>query len=243
MKTILRHRPQPATIIACIALAVALGGTSYAAINLPANSVGPKQLKKNAVTRVKIKNGAVTGAKVANNTIRGADILESSLDKVPSTVNADNAAHATAADNATNATNSSNLGGSPAGDYQRFGSTLPPGRSESGDYGIRTPNTSTSGYLDLSVSFPTPLATRIPAAKIIYTGPTGTTHCNGPGNAERGYLCIYQINATSVSTPPDVSAFENQFPQNESGNFGFNMEWAVTGAAAFSIGTWTVTAP
>lgn len=42
--------------VACIALAVALGGTSYAAITLPANSVGAKQLKKNAVNSSKVKD-------------------------------------------------------------------------------------------------------------------------------------------------------------------------------------------
>ena len=52
--------PSPALVIALIALFVALGGTSFAAINaLPKNSVGAKQLKKNAVTGVKIKNKAV----------------------------------------------------------------------------------------------------------------------------------------------------------------------------------------
>ena len=42
--------------IALLALAVALGGTSYAAITLPRNSVGTKQLKRNAVTTVKVKD-------------------------------------------------------------------------------------------------------------------------------------------------------------------------------------------
>jgi len=41
--------------IGLLALFVALGGTSYAAIKLPANSVGTAQLKKNAVTLKKIK--------------------------------------------------------------------------------------------------------------------------------------------------------------------------------------------
>jgi hypothetical protein len=49
----------PATVIAMIALAVALGGTSYAAVVLPAGSVGTKQLRKNAVTSVKVKNGSL----------------------------------------------------------------------------------------------------------------------------------------------------------------------------------------
>jgi hypothetical protein len=43
-------------VIACIALAVALGGTSYAAITLPRNSVGTAQLKRNAVNSAKVKN-------------------------------------------------------------------------------------------------------------------------------------------------------------------------------------------
>ena len=52
-----RLRPSPAMVIACLALGVALGGTSVAAIQaLPRNSVGTKQLKRNAVTSVKVKN-------------------------------------------------------------------------------------------------------------------------------------------------------------------------------------------
>ena len=47
--------PSPALVISLIALFVALGGTSYAAITrLPANSVGTAQLKNNAVTGAKL---------------------------------------------------------------------------------------------------------------------------------------------------------------------------------------------
>ncbi len=83
--------------IALLALFLALGGTTYAAVSLPANSVGAKQLKKNAVINKKIKANAVTGAKVKNDSLTGADVVEGSLGKVPSAANAD---HAT-----TNATN------------------------------------------------------------------------------------------------------------------------------------------
>ncbi len=55
MKRLLRVRPSPPMIVACAALFVSLGGVSYAAIVLPANSVGPKQLKKNAVNSAKVK--------------------------------------------------------------------------------------------------------------------------------------------------------------------------------------------
>jgi hypothetical protein len=53
------RRPAPATVISVIALFVALGGTGYAAVTLPRNSVGPKQLRTNAVTSSKVKNGTL----------------------------------------------------------------------------------------------------------------------------------------------------------------------------------------
>jgi hypothetical protein len=56
MRRIPRYRPSPALVIACIALTIALGGTGYAAIILPANSVGTVQLKRNAVNSAKVKN-------------------------------------------------------------------------------------------------------------------------------------------------------------------------------------------
>src|SRR5438309_936501 len=44
--------------IAWLALFVALGGTTYAAVSLPRNSVGTKQLKTHAVTYAKLDPGA-----------------------------------------------------------------------------------------------------------------------------------------------------------------------------------------
>jgi len=96
MSRILRHRPSPAMVVACLALAVALTGTSYAASRLPANSVGTKQLKKNAVTSTRVKNNALTGA----------DVKEATLRQVPSAAtaaSATNAGHAASADSATTA--------------------------------------------------------------------------------------------------------------------------------------------
>ena len=76
-----------ANVMATIAVFIALGGASYAATQLPKNSVGSKQLKRNAVTTAKIKNGAVTGAK----------IKAGSLGTVPSASHAANADSATVA--------------------------------------------------------------------------------------------------------------------------------------------------
>jgi hypothetical protein len=46
--------------VGVIALFVALGGTSYAAAKLPANSVGSKQIKPNAVAASEVKNRSLT---------------------------------------------------------------------------------------------------------------------------------------------------------------------------------------
>jgi hypothetical protein len=116
MKRILKRLPSPAMVVACAALAVALGGTSYAAIKLPRNSVGNAQMRNNAVgvkelqrnavvaTKLssrsvgpaKLQNNAVTTRTLRNNQVTGAKILESSLEKVPSAVAADKAANADA---------------------------------------------------------------------------------------------------------------------------------------------------
>ena len=59
MRDLKSRRASPALVVSIIALSVALGGTSYAAIVIPANSVGTKQIKKNAVTSAKVKDGSL----------------------------------------------------------------------------------------------------------------------------------------------------------------------------------------
>ncbi len=96
----MRGRLTYANVAATLALFIALGGTSYAAATLPANSVGTKQLK----------NQAVTAQKVANDTLTGQQINVSKLGTVPS---------ALAARTATNAKALGGLG--PASYFQESG--------------------------------------------------------------------------------------------------------------------------
>jgi hypothetical protein len=51
-----------ANVTATLALFVALSGSAYAAIKLPANSVGTAQLRDNAVTSPKVQNGSLLAA-------------------------------------------------------------------------------------------------------------------------------------------------------------------------------------
>lgn len=69
MTRILNHART--NLVAYIALFVALGGTSYAAISLPAGSVGTKQLRNGAVTSRKLANGSITPAKLNSRTVGG----------------------------------------------------------------------------------------------------------------------------------------------------------------------------
>jgi len=60
-------------IVSSLALFVALGGTSYAAIVLPRNSVGSAQIKPNAVGGSEIASDAVTSGKVKGGSLLKKD--------------------------------------------------------------------------------------------------------------------------------------------------------------------------
>jgi hypothetical protein len=62
--------PSPAMGVALIALTVALGGTTYAAVR-----IGTKQIRDNAITSPKIRNGAVRNIDLARNSVVTAKIV------------------------------------------------------------------------------------------------------------------------------------------------------------------------
>ncbi len=67
----LRSKLTYANVMATIAVFVALGGGAYAAIKLPANSVGSKQIKKKAVTPAKVAPATVRLFKKGNQGAQG----------------------------------------------------------------------------------------------------------------------------------------------------------------------------
>jgi hypothetical protein len=70
-------------LVAYLALFVALGGTSYAAIELPSGSVGARELKRNAVTAAKLGSGAVRSAKVKDASLLARDFAPGQLPAGP----------------------------------------------------------------------------------------------------------------------------------------------------------------
>jgi hypothetical protein len=98
-----RPRLSYANVTATLALVLAIGGTSYAAVQLNGKS---------------LKNRTVAGKKLKKNTVTGTEVNESKLGKVPRAARADSAATADAATNATTADNATKLGGQTAAFYQ-----------------------------------------------------------------------------------------------------------------------------
>jgi hypothetical protein len=72
-------------VVACLALLVALGGTSVAAVSqlVPRNSVGTAQLRDNAVARVKVRNNAINSAKVQNRSLLAVDFANGQIPAGP----------------------------------------------------------------------------------------------------------------------------------------------------------------
>jgi hypothetical protein len=97
----LRPRLSYANVVSTICLFIVLGGSAYAASQLPKNSVGTKQLKNKAVTGAKVKDGSLTGT----------DVNASTLGTVPKATSATSAGSASKADDADK------LGGAGAGAY------------------------------------------------------------------------------------------------------------------------------
>jgi hypothetical protein len=105
----LRRRPSPALVIACIALFVSLSGVSYGVATgfidsreIKNNSIVTRDVRNNTLRTFDIRNNEVRGFDIRNssvqgrdlafNTVTGADINEGSLGKVPSATQADSAA-------------------------------------------------------------------------------------------------------------------------------------------------------
>ena len=232
------RRPSPALVISLIALFVALGGTGYAALSLPKNSVGTKQLKKNAVTGSKIKKNAVTSSKVKDHSLTGADI---NLGALGSVLSASNAGHANVADSATNAShattadsaaNATGLAGPLASGQTLIGYVDSAGHVGAGEI---VPET--------SISFQIPLAAA-PAFHIIPVGGPSTGACPGTANnpsAAPGNLCIYEstlVNTTGFSLPDGLN------PVSGPTRFGLpGLLGASTNGDYIARGAWAVTAP
>lgn len=176
-----RTRISYTNVIATIALFVALGGSSYAALQLPRNSVGTKQLKRNAVTGVKVKRGALTGR----------HIKEATLAKVDS---------ATAADTATSAASATTAGSAPVSrlDYRQTSVPLPTGGPVSTRASVNCDTGLNATGGGAKVSNPDVNAYIVDSNPLGKTGWEATGYSDDPGIT----MTVYVICAQAASTTP-----------------------------------------
>lgn len=79
----IRSRLTFGNVMSVIALFIALGGTGYAAVTLPKNSVGASQIKKNGVGGPEIRKNAVRSGEVKNGALRAGDFAAGQLPAGP----------------------------------------------------------------------------------------------------------------------------------------------------------------
>lgn len=72
-----------ANVMSMVAVMIALGGTSYAAIKLPSNSVGSAQIKSSAVKNSELASSSVTSAKVKDGALLAKDFAVGQLPAGP----------------------------------------------------------------------------------------------------------------------------------------------------------------
>jgi hypothetical protein len=207
-----------------LALFVALGGTSYAAIKLPANSVGTKQVRKGAVTlrmlapsaRVALRSSGTGNGPAGPAGPQGQTGQQGPKGEV-----------------------------GPAGPAGPLTTTLPSGQTLRGVYNNLDIATAAGQSVQTAISFGFTLPTA-PTVHWIASGKSAPAAC--PGNAKLpqaspGHLCVYEsdhANNDAINTFP-IDSHGGAFTAER---FGFGVSTRSAGSGEFwSRGTWAVTAP
>jgi hypothetical protein len=215
-----RLRPSPSMAVAFAALMVALGGTSYAIAQLPANSVGTKQLKKNAVTAEKVKNG----------TLLAADFKAGQLPRGQQGPKGDPGPQGAKGDK---------------GDPGSI-AVVPSGKTIRGVYVLSFDAAAGAGTTSFSFGATLPSAPAAPPANFIDVGEGPTASCPGSaGNpqAAPGHLCVYEAHQSHTDQGATIFHPSSGITY-QSDAYGAGLwKTSVGPGRAESYGTWAATAP
>lgn len=217
-----------ANVTSALALFIALGGASYAAITLPKNSVGSRQIKKNAVTGSKIKSGSVASSDLSK-PVRSQ--LAKAGARGPAGPKGDTGAKGDAG---------------PAGSAGAAGpllDALPSGKTLRGTYAASGVAAAAGETVRDAPSFAFPVNGDWTPHVIPVGGPSTST-CPGDVDspqAASGHLCVYQgfSNATLVVDSPSTTGATPSATR-----YGWIAQITSTAAGGYqSRGTWAITQP
>jgi hypothetical protein len=212
-------------VASTLALFVALGGTSYAALSIPHDSVGSAQLRANAVTSTKVKS----------HTLVAGDFAKGVLPKA-------GAAGPVGPVGAPGAVGPQGPGGAPgpAGPAGALASVLPAGATETGVFG-GTDKDKSAGATALAyapISFAVPLAA---APEPHYVAPNGSPTADCPGSLEApaatsGQLCVYGAEQSATPELQDATSGKD----DEASAYGLIVAVGGATGTAYISGTWAV---
>lgn len=215
-----------ANVTATLALIVALGGTSYAAIALPANSVGSRQIKKGGVAGSDIRPNGVTSSKVRDESLLSRDFRAG---QIPAGAKGDKG---------------DTGGAGPAGPAGPIASDLPSGVTLRGTFASQ--GNGAGNQARQGVSFGLQLASD-PTPHYIKVGGVRPAGCAGgtaaAPAADPGHLCVYEGGTINAS---ETRGFFNPINDDFShvAPWGFGVYVNGAGAGTFlAQGTWAVTSP
>lgn len=256
----LPSRPSPALVVAVIALVVALGGTSYAAItSVPRHSVGTRQLRNGAVTAAKLKRSAVRTAKLKNGAVTTAKLKNGAVTTVKlkngavtaaklntAGVTVPNAIHAQTASTATTASTAATAGTARTAETATKADSLATSTSGSTESGSFAPSMATevaSQTLWTAISFPQPLAEPLSGSSKVVVTTSSTADCPGVGQAAAGYLCLYVAGDSGLSATTPSGVYVDS--PSGAGKYGVSLSWEtnLVATTAYIYGSWTVSAP
>lgn len=223
------YRPSHATVVAYLALFVALGGSSYAALK-----IGSRQIVNNGVRSVDIRNNDVRGKDVRNNSLTGADVANGRL---------------LARDFAAGQLPKGDPGpagqtGPPGPGGPSFDTGLPSGKTLRGVYSIQdmahNPNIFDTDSVTFAAALPSP-----PELHFVADGGVPPDECPGSvgqPDADPGHLCVYEAD----STQRDAGDVAFQYGDGRD-RFGFGLSVLSAGDNVNTLyqsnGGWAVTAP
>jgi hypothetical protein len=227
-------------VVSIVALVVAMGGTGYAAVTLPRNSVGSRQIKPGGVKPSDIASNAVTSTKVANGSLLSADFKSGQLNAGATGSEGDKGD--TGEDGAAGDTGEEGAAGDqgvqgetgsagPTASSSAENATCCPISSLSGTayVGLDSPNSTTSGQLTTTFD-----ARIFAQAELDLRQPVG-------GSTAAQARCRLEISdgtgPTNGLTSMSVTVYANV-----PGISGFGVAVPVTGSAVKTAGTYNVVA-